>query len=115
MFGNPHAEGLVLDRMREGCDLGLEDVGRRCAIHRSPPPTVGHPGEQQLLLDAGQGDSDALVHSQWRSTEVRNQIAKCFVGEWLRTEDGRRRWSRFVIRLDAVSYTHLTLPTNREV
>ena len=84
--------------------------------------TVGPPGQEDfaVVLMAIPG---APVMDEGTGNEVRNLMSKGFAGTvFLTTDDVRGdfeelkgRGVEFTEEPEAVSYTHLTLPTNREV
>ena len=88
MLGDAHAEGLVLDGVRIGGDLRLEDVRRRRAVDRTAPAAVRHPGQDQLLLHASERDPHSTAHPQRSAAEVGDQVRQLLVGEGLRGGGG---------------------------
>jgi hypothetical protein len=79
--GKAHAEFLVLDSLWESPDLRLEDMGRRSPVYRPPPATVGQASQQELLLDAGQRNSDPTAHTQRGGLEVADELSQLVLFE----------------------------------
>jgi hypothetical protein len=89
--GDPKAEGLVLHGGRKGGRSRLEDVGRGSTSNGEGPLAARELGEEELLLDAGEGDPYLSVYAERSGAQLAEALVDLFLGQWGRRK-GRRRW-----------------------
>ena len=80
--GEPHAEQLVGDGLREARDAGLDDVRRGGAAQRQDDPVPADAGDE-LVLRAGAGDAEALLAHVERTRRQLAQDARGLLGRKL--------------------------------
>ena len=92
--------------------VGLLPIGRRGRCHRHMPMRVGEAGHQHTPAAI-----DRLFGGGWICEAEILLIVPPMMSRFpgLRLSPIPSKMRTLVIRMEAVSYTHLTLPTNREV
>ena len=98
-----HYKAEIISSIPQGEDVSLYTEGKFTDLCRGPHvPSTGKLKVFKLMKLAG---------AYWRGDSKNEMLQRIYGTAWLKKEDQ----DQYLHMLEAVSYTHLTLPTNREV